>query len=455
MSDRAKDQPKSVRAVRFFAGFFSLAGIAALVVGAHDATLHGSGLGVLFPGLLLLLAGGVFIGAAWKLIRAARSPKEHEKRSLSCEPPVPLAFLVSILLGVYVFFGALAGTGPQRAIVITVSVAFMAAGAVGLGLFWGDIEVSVVRVGATVALTVTGLLVGVWEFWYQNAYVPSHLDRAVSVQVSLKKLRTQGRYDLLSATFGYQDIGSRAVVVLGSVYTLTGSTVIACPRSETPKRERPLFKGQLPDPQRSRFMYPVWEIQPATILAAGTFAPQGRRLAPSAPASRQLILYVPHNRYQLLRLRAQVLAISASVPLAAKPPVPKNTGDQDIYSLWQLRDGGWFQSLLSGSRGWIVTRYEIVNPESKANHDNADPDLRVIAKFPNSTWSGNQPNAAQIRKLFPPNRPPPLSETETFADAELPVVAPVARPTAKELKQASKSCKPGQAPTKRMSSTGR
>jgi hypothetical protein len=96
-----------------------------------------------------------------------------------------------------------------------------------------------------------------------------------------------------------------------------------------------------------------------------------------------------------------------------------------------------------------------VNPESKANHDNADPDLRVIAKFPNSTWSGNQPNAAQIRKLFPPNRPPPLSETETFADAELPVVAPVARPTAKELKQASKSCKPGQAPTKRMSSTGR
>jgi hypothetical protein len=254
----------------------------------------------------------------------------------------------------------------------------------------------------------------------------------------LKKIRTQGSYDLLSATFGYQDIGSRAVVVLGSVYTLTGSTVIACPRSETPKRERPLFRGQLPDPQRSRFMYPVWEIQPAKILAAGTFAPQGRRLAPSAPASRQLILYVPHNRYQLLRLRAQVLAISAAVPLAAKPPVPKNTGDQDIYGLWQLRDSGWFQKLLSGSRGWIVTRYEIVNPDPKANHGNADPDLRVIAKFPKPTWSGDQPSAAQIKSLF--KTPPPLSETETFADAELPLKPVVATPTAAQLKQSAPSC---------------
>jgi hypothetical protein len=425
-----------VLAVRLLAAFFLVAGIAALVVGVHDVLLPGSRLGVLFPGILLVLAGALFLGAAWQLFPLTRSRSWSTGTPPACKQPVPVAFLVSILLGVYIFFGALAGAGTQRGIVIGVSLLFMAVGFAGFALFWDDIEVSLVRVGAGIALTVTGLLVGGWEFWYQNQYVPSHLDRAVSVQVALKKIRAQGGYDLLSATLGYEDIGGRAIVVLGSDYTLTGSTVVACPRPATPAEEAGHFAGQLPDPQRNRFMSAVWEIQPATVLAAGRFVADGKLLGPNVPASRQMIFYVPHDRYQLLRLRAQVFAVSASVPLVNQPPVRRNIPhDNDLYDLWKLGESGWFQNLLSGRRGWIVTRYEVVNPEGRGIA--SSPDLRVVAGSPRPTWSGNAPSNAQIKSLFV--KQPPLDTTETFADTELPL-APVVAPTAAELTKVPKTC---------------
>jgi hypothetical protein len=427
-----------VVAVRLLAAFFLVAGIAALVVGVHDILLRGSSLGVLFPGVLLVLAGALFVGAVWELIPIGLSRRWPTGTRPPCKEPVPLAFLVSIFLGVYIFFGALGGAGTQRAIVIGVSLVFIAVGSLGFAFFWSEIEVSVVRVGATVALTVAGLLVGGWEFWYQNQYIPSHLARAVSVHVALKKLRAQGGYDLLSATFGYEDIGGRAIVVLGSDYTLTGSIVVACPRPATPAEEAGHFSGQLPDPQRNRFMAAVWEIQPATVLATGRFVADGKLLGQNVPASRQMIFYVPHDRYQLLRLRAQVFAVSGSVPLANQPPVRRIIPhDNNLYDLWKLGESGWFQNLLSGRRGWIVTRYELINPQG--NGIASSPDLRVVAGSPGPTWSGNAPSNAEINRLFV--KQPPLDTTETFADTELPL-APVRPPTAGELKKQAKTCAP-------------
>jgi len=57
----------SVAAVWFLATFFLLAGIAALLVGAHDVTVSGGRFGVLFPAVLLVLAGALFVGAARQL----------------------------------------------------------------------------------------------------------------------------------------------------------------------------------------------------------------------------------------------------------------------------------------------------------------------------------------------------------------------------------------------------
>jgi hypothetical protein len=430
-----------VATVRFLAGFFLVAGLAALVVGVHDVSLTGGRLGVLFPGVLLVLAGVLFLGAVWRLIPIARHEKRPRGERPPCQEPVPVALLVSILLGVYVFFGAQAGAGTQRAIVTASSLLFMAAGILGFVLFWSQLKKSTARVSAGVALTVVGLAIGGWEFWYQNQYIPSHLDRAVSVQVSLKKLGIQAGNDVLSATLDYEDVGGRAVVVLGSDYTLTGSTVVPCHRQPTAESvAKTYFTNALPDPQRSRFMSDVWEVQPSTVLAVGRFVADGKNLAPNVPGSRQLIFYVPHNTYQLLRFRAQVFAISAAVPLADQSlpskhppykgpasvqPIPRTIGDNDLYDLWKLGENGWFQALLAGRRGWIVTRYELVQTSPTENQP-VSPDLRVTARSPGPSWSGNAPSDAQIKSLF--RTVPPLDTTETFADTELPLAPPRAQP---------------------------
>jgi len=56
-------------------------------------------------------------------------------------------------------------------------------------------------------------------------------------------------------------------------------------------------------------MTDVWEERPATVLAAGKFLGDGKRLDPNVPSSREFAFFVPGHRYQLLRLRAQLFAI--------------------------------------------------------------------------------------------------------------------------------------------------
>ena len=86
-----------VATVRFLASFFLVAGLAALVVGVHDVSLTGGRLGVLFPGVLLVLAGLLFLGAVWRLIPIARPGKRPQGERPPCREPVPVALLVSIL----------------------------------------------------------------------------------------------------------------------------------------------------------------------------------------------------------------------------------------------------------------------------------------------------------------------------------------------------------------------
>lgn len=419
---------RAVVAVSAFAAFFLVVGVTALVVGVHDASIAAGSLGVLLASIVLVLMGALFVMAAWRLATmTGRSAWPGDARP-PCKEPIPIALLVAVILGSYVFFGALGAAGLQRWILITVSVVFIAVGSAGMGFFWRDVDTSVVRVGASIALAVAGIAIGLGEFWYQNQYVPSHLGRAVSLQADMKIVGEQKDDYVVSVALGYQDIGGRSVAVIGSTYTLTGSRVIQCERTATPARLRDVLGGFLADPQRSRFMADTWEKQPATVLAAGKFVGDGKRLDPNVPASRQLIFYVPRHRYQLLRFRAQLFAISASVPLSqrALPEYKHFPSDNYLYGFWHVTDDSWLHDLLSGRQRWVITRYEVVSePQSTA----ASPDLRVTARFPPPTWTVNRPSITQIHNLF--SEPEPSDASEPFTDAELPL-EPVAQPSARD-----------------------
>src|SRR5262249_44518726 len=149
-----------------------------------------------------------------------------------------------------------------------------------------------------------------------------------------------------------EDVGGRNVRVIRSTYTLTGSRVIRCQRQATPKAVQGVFGSVLADPQRSRFMANVWEEQSASVLAAGRFAGDGLRLDANVPATRDLVFFVPRGRHQLLRFRAQLFAVSASIPLAAQLTDKRHKliYGNNVFVIWTVADSSWFHDVVYGRK---------------------------------------------------------------------------------------------------------
>jgi hypothetical protein len=399
-----------------FAVYLAVVGLAALVIGVHDAALPGALLGVTAGAVLLVVGGAVDLVAGWALVRLGDA---------RCPQRVFSAFLLTTLIGTYAFVAAIKTGGDQRPIVAVVAGLLVAAALLGAWIAWRDGAGGQIQVAAAVALGLLGTLIGVVEFWYQNQYVPSQLESAVSLHVKLKLDAVQKNFDVIRATIDSEDIGGRNVRVIGSTYTLTGSRVIRCERRATPAGVQSVFDGDLPDPQRSRFMANVWEEQPASVLAAGRFAGDGLRLDANVPASRDLIFFVPRGHYQLLRFRAQLFAVSDSIPLAPRQPDKRHPliYGNNLFVIWTIADSSWFHDLVYGRQREVITRYAIV---SRPTATSASPDIVVAARFPNPTWSGGVPSEATLESMFVPDNGT-AAPTQPFADTELPL-EPIAAP---------------------------
>jgi hypothetical protein len=382
-----------------FTAFLLALAVTATLVGLHDAALSNVSLGVRVASVALIVVGALLFVAAYELVRLSKSSRwEWGIVRPPCKPIVLVGFLAAFLLGLYVFFSALRSSGTQRAVVVSAALALIAVVVVGLLFFGSDAKVTLPRLGA-IALGLIGTTIGVWEFWYQNQYVPSRAGRAVTLKVDLRLAGKQRGHDVVRATLAYEDIGGRSVSVIGSTYTLTASRVVRCQRPASATNVQPFFSGFLLDPQRSRFMADVWEIQPATVLAAGKFVSDGKRLDPDVSAGRTLVFLVPRGRYQLLRFRAQLFAIPASVPLSQRqrPQYTTFEGDNYVYGFWHIDDDSWFHDLVYGREQWIVLRYELV---SRPGSRMTSPDLRVTARFPDSTWTDKRPDEDRVHDLF-------------------------------------------------------
>ena len=154
------------------------------------------------------------------------------------------------------------------------------------------------------------------------------------------------------------------------------------------------------------------------MLAAGKFVGDGKRLDPNVPAGREFIFFVPRHLYQLLRFRAQLFAIPASVRLSqrALPEYANFPGDYERYGFWQVVDDSWLHDLIYGRARWVVVRYELVDPADKSTPE-VSTALRATARFPKPTWGETTPSPALVNRLF--EQPQPSDSSEPFADTEL------------------------------------
>jgi len=404
-----------VAAIRAFAALFVALAVGALVVGVHDAGLSDVGFGVTASAAVLFVVAVVLLVGAYELFVLSRWKTWPDGKRPPCKPVVLVAFLLLLLVSVYLFFAGFRGTGAQRLVVLVLTASLMAVSLIGLRYFGSEARVTLARVG-TIALALVGTMLAAWQFWYANDFAPSHAARAVQLSVDLALAGEKMRDDLVRATLSYQAVTGRSVSVIGSAYTLTGVRIVRCDRRERvdARAVTSLFSGFLVDPQR-RFMADAPEQQPNTVLAAGKFVGDGRRLEADVPYARRYVFFVPKGRYQLLRLRAQLFAVPASVQLSQRTVPEFKPGDDNfLYAFWHLDDDSWLHDLVYGRERWAVIRYELATANGKASTD-----MRVAARLTAPAWRGGKPSLAAAHKLFPDRLQ--SDPSEPFADTELPL----------------------------------
>lgn len=426
----------SLRVIAFTPVLAALA-LFAIVVGIHDAALEDAGLSVTGGGVLLVAIGIAQLVAAGQLVGLSRKQRWEDGVRPPCSRLVLAVFIVTVLLGVAVTFSAIRRVSAQWPIVLVVGLALIAFGVLGLRFFGREATMTLARAG-TISLGLIGTLVAAWQFWYQHEYVPAHAGRAVTLTAQLEEVGERGDSHVIRATVGYEGAGGESVAVIGSTYTLTGSRVVRCRRPAEATRVRRVFRGFLVDPQRSRFMSDVWEIQPATVLAAGKFVGDGKRLDENVSGGRSLIFLVPRGRHQLLRFRAQLFAIPASVQLSARrlPEYATFSGDSNLYGFWYVEDDSWLHDLIYGRERWVVIRYALVRrPQTNAT----SPDLRVIGRFSKPTWQEGRPSRDEVERMLA--EPSPSEASEPFAGTEL-ALEDAAEPTVAERRRLRRTCVP-------------
>ena len=348
-----------------------------------------------------------------------------------------IGFLIVLLTGLYAFLSGIRAVGDQRILVASVGLVFIGVAVAGLLEFGSELRVTVPRVGA-LALALAGATVSASQFWYQNEYAPSQAGHAVSLKAGLVHEAVQQEDDVVRATVGYEAVSGKSLTVVGSAYTLTGSRLVRCDRRDRVDAAEvsEVFSGFVIDPQAARFTADVRERPPSTVLAAGKFVGDGRRLEPKVPYVRQIVFHVPRGKYQLLRYRASLFAISGAVNLSQRKPPEYELGSEGyLYGFWHVDDDSWFNDLIYGRERWLVSRYELVR---EAGDTKAGAVPRVTARLTDATWRHGRPSLEEASALFTQLRH--TDPAEPFAATELPL-EDVVEPTAKDKPQLPRACR--------------
>src|SRR5712691_1312623 len=109
---------KDVAVIYAFAAFFATVASTAIVVGIHDASLDQVSFGVTAGGVVLIALGVAVSIGAYQLELLARPRTWAGGVRPPCKLGVLVAFFLTLLLGIYALFAALATASGQWPVVL-------------------------------------------------------------------------------------------------------------------------------------------------------------------------------------------------------------------------------------------------------------------------------------------------------------------------------------------------
>ncbi len=193
-----------------------------------------------------------------------------------------------------------------------------------------------------------GALVAIGQLWYTGQYVPSREPASLTVEPALGQLPDANGLEVARLSIPVVNSGQTRVRVLGSVYRVAGARVKLTDRSDAElaqQLDRPAVSG------RPVFRYRKssdWDlVQTGKVMRDGSWLDPGERLQMNA------LVYVPPDRYDVLRAQVQMLIAKGNAleinywqprRLTPFPGILGNLG-WGIIARWQVDESSWFRDL--------------------------------------------------------------------------------------------------------------
>ncbi len=372
---------------------FSLIGLFASVVGTHDA-FAALEVGSRFGGLMLMVAGsalvaagvsqgsyrfqwaptaGVFAGALGAMvgvgfILAQLLSPDRSWPPIMCAVALAGVMLVAAIvlrwtpltLSVISFASLFAlyllfvhGDYDQRQIIWA---GFVIASALAAYSLWRahppELSLSAPRLFAgIVGFFSLSALVGGAQFWYTSQYLPSSEGVSLTVKSSLRQLGHSGNMDIAELGLTVTNTSAAQADVLGSVYRISGSVTRPTARPDAQMAEwlgRPDVRGATISRYRRG---PTWD-----LTQCGRIFADGWWLEPNETYSRNILIYVPRGRYDILRSQVQLLfAKRGALALRERDrhrfPTTFDYGHaKAVVTRWPIQETSWFRDLTRGER---------------------------------------------------------------------------------------------------------
>lgn len=394
-------QIKDHRGVRVLAGLLlGSIGFFAVTVGVHDA-LAAFEVASRFGGAMLLVGGSALIvvsialffpsqrwaatvGVYLATIGALVGISLIAAQLLSPDRDfAPLLSSVAIALGL-VFFAWVFNLGPfpllgLAAIALVVSyllwlsqpdhderLVIWAAIVIAAGLaafaLWGA-RPSALSADALKALygvvgfATLGALISGAQLWYSTQYLPSHQKPSLTVESDLSQRANANGLEVAELTFAIANTGEVKADILGSVYRVTAAKVAFGDPDEAAfarQLKRPHVKSR---PVLRYRRAPRWD-----VVQADRIFVDDSWLSPGEKFSTKALVYVPPDRYDVLRVQANILIAKGDtididfgerelIPFSAEPGRPF----WGVSSTLPIEETSMFRELTRANRELLVT----------------------------------------------------------------------------------------------------
>jgi uncharacterized membrane protein HdeD (DUF308 family) len=330
--------PAPARA-RLLSGGLLVLGLAAGVVGVHDALL-GDDISARLVGTLVALAGVVLITGAVGLTHNSR-----RGRSLGS-----VACLVGATLGVMLGVSQLVNDRPSAMLAVWIAIA------VGMGIgvvvlrhdlpsAWRELPIlkSVVTVGVLTSLA---------QFWYGSIYVPASAPPSLTVAVSLHPVGTAARRVTLRGSATIQNTSGTRVNTISSFVLVYDSAIDQRDQRSTDFSQalRAAARG---GPAAEAFSRDAG----AEIVHLSQLVPEATYFETGETVTVPFTVYVPPRRFHVVTAEVYIFFARASLTLDTGG-AHSTTRGATITRSTPISEGAWIRELTRGERylrsTWIV-----------------------------------------------------------------------------------------------------